>query len=96
VIETAFGDNALDHRGEPGPYEELGTLWAKAMETLGGGQAPPGPELVATAIATAIESDGSRLRWPVGQDAEMIASARGSADYDEFVAGMRAVLDLDW
>jgi len=96
VIETAFGDNALDHRGEPGPYEELATLWAKAMETLGGGQVPPGPELVATAIATALESDGSRLRWPVGQDAEMIAAARSSADYDEFVAGMRAVLDLDW
>jgi NAD(P)-dependent dehydrogenase (short-subunit alcohol dehydrogenase family) len=96
VIETSFGDNAIDHRGEPGPYEELGMLWAKAMDVLGGGQEAPGPELVATAIATALESDGSRLRWPVGQDAEMIAAARTGTDYDEFVAGMRAVLDLDW
>ena len=96
VIETSFGANALDHRAEAGPYEELGTLWAKAMDTLGGGQAPPGPELVATAIATALESDGTKLRWPVGQDAEMIAAARTGTDYDEFVAGMRAVLDLDW
>jgi NAD(P)-dependent dehydrogenase (short-subunit alcohol dehydrogenase family) len=96
VIETSFGANALDHRAEAGPYEELGTLWAKAMDTLGGGQAPPGPELVATAIATALESDGSRLRWPVGQDAEMIAAARTGTDYDDFVAGMRAVLGLDW
>jgi NAD(P)-dependent dehydrogenase (short-subunit alcohol dehydrogenase family) len=96
VIETSFGENALDHRGEPGPYEELGILWEKAMETLGGGQAAPGPELVATAIATALESDGSRLKWPVGQDAEMIAAARNGSDYDQFVTGMRAVLDLDW
>ena len=96
VIETSFGENALDHRGEPGPYEELGRLWEKAMETLGGGQPAPGPELVATAIASALESDGSQLRWPVGQDAEMIAAARASSGYDEFVEGMRAVLNLDW
>ena len=96
VIETSFGANVLDHRAEPGPYEELGTMWGKAMETLGGGQAAPGPELVARAIATALESDGSRLRWPVGQDAELIASARTGTDYDEFVAGMRTVLNLDW
>ena len=96
VIETSFGSNALDHRAEPGPYEELGTLWAKAMETLGGGQVAPGPELVATAIATALESDGTQLRWPVGQDAELIAAARTGTDYDDFVAGMRTVLNLDW
>ena len=96
VIETSFGANVLDHRAEPGPYEELGTLWAKAMETLAGGQVAPGPELVATAIATALESDGAQLRWPVGQDAELIAAARTGADYDEFVAGMRTVLALEW
>ena len=96
VIETSFGENAVDHRGEPGPYEELGTLWAKAMDTLAGSEPAPGPELVATAIATALESDGSQLRWPVGQDAEMIAAARTGTGYDEFVAGMRAVLNLDW
>jgi NAD(P)-dependent dehydrogenase (short-subunit alcohol dehydrogenase family) len=96
VIETSFGSNVLDHRAEPGPYEELGTVWSEAMEILGGGQAAPGPELVATAIATALESDGSQLRWPVGQDAELIAAARTGTDYDEFVAGMRTVLNLDW
>ncbi len=96
VIETSFGSNALDHRSEAGPYEELGTLWAKAMDTLGGGQVPPGPELVAATIVAALESDGTKLKWPVGQDAEMIATARNGTDYDEFVAGMRAVLNLDW
>ena len=96
VIETSFGSNALDHRAERGPYEELGTLWVKAMDVLGGGHAAPGPELVATAIAAALESDGTQLRWPVGQDAVLIAAARTGTDYDEFVAGMRTVLDLDW
>ncbi len=96
VIETSFGSNALDHRAEPGPYEELGTLWTKAAEILGGGEAAPGPELVAAAIAAALESDGSQLRWPVGADAELVAAARNGTDYDEFVAGMRAVLNLDW
>ena len=51
---------------------------------------------VATAIATALESDGSQLRWPVGQDAELIAAARTGTGYDEFVEGMRTVLNLDW
>lgn len=96
VIETSFGTNVLDHRAEPGPYEELGTIWAKAMDTLGGGQTAPGPELVATTIAEALESDGTQLRWPVGQDAELIAAARTGTDYDEFVAGMRLMLNLDW
>ena len=96
VIETSFAENVLDHRAEPGPYEELGTLWTKAMDILSGGQAAPGPELVATAIAQALESDGTQLRWPVGQDAELIASARTGTGYDEFVTGMRTVLQLDW
>jgi len=49
----------------------------------------------ATAIAGALESDGSQLRWPVGQDAELIATARTGTDYGEFVTGMRALLNLD-
>lgn len=96
VIETSFGSNVLDHRAEPGPYEELAALWNKSVEILGGGQVAPGPDLVATAIATALESDGTQLRWPVGPDAELIAAARTATDYDDFVAGMRTVLNLDW
>jgi hypothetical protein len=43
VIETNVGSNVLDHRAEPGPYEELGTLWARVMETPGGPLDQPGP-----------------------------------------------------
>ena len=32
-IETQFGANVLDHRGEPGPYEELGRIWEGAQSS---------------------------------------------------------------
>jgi short-subunit dehydrogenase len=96
VIETNFGTNVLDHRGEPGPYQELGAIWQQAQGKLGAGEDPPGPELVATVIADALESDVKKLRWPVGNDAEMIAAARQGMSYDEFEAAMRQVLAIDW
>jgi NAD(P)-dependent dehydrogenase (short-subunit alcohol dehydrogenase family) len=96
VIETRFGDNAIDHRPEPGPYAELATLWAAAMDTLGGGGDAPGPELVAATIGEALEAEAYRLRWPVGADAELITTARGSMTYDDFEASMRQMLNLDW
>jgi short-subunit dehydrogenase len=95
-IETQFGANVLDHRREPGPYEELGRIWEGAQSKLIGGEAAPGPELVASVIADALESDRAQLRWPVGNDAEMVAAARQAMSYDDFEAAMREVLQLDW
>jgi short-subunit dehydrogenase len=96
VIETNFGANVVDYRDQPGPYEPLARLWEGSMEKLGGGEAAPGPELVASVIADALESDAKRLRWPVGNDAELVASARQGVSYDDFEAAMRQVLALDW
>jgi hypothetical protein len=96
VIETAFGANVIDHRSEPGPYQELGRLWEGAQEKLSGGQPAPGPELVAAVIADALSTDRKQLRWPVGSDAEMVAAARQGTNYDDFEAAMRQVLQLDW
>jgi NAD(P)-dependent dehydrogenase (short-subunit alcohol dehydrogenase family) len=95
-IETRFGDNVVDHRDHPGPYLPLHALWEGAMDTLGGGQPVPGPELVASVIADALASDQHRLRWPVGSDAELISSARQGTSYDDFEAAMRQVLNLEW
>jgi NADP-dependent 3-hydroxy acid dehydrogenase YdfG len=95
-IETNFGTNVIDHRLEPGPYQELGSIWLAAQKNLGAGDEPPGAELVATVIADALESDAKKLRWPVGNDAEMIAAARQGMSYDEFEAAMRQVLQVDW
>jgi short-subunit dehydrogenase len=95
-IETRFGANVIDHRTDPGPYEELAGLWQTAQDKLGGGEPAPGPELVASVIADALESDARQLRWPVGNDAELVAAARQGTSYDDFEAAMRQVLDLDW
>jgi NAD(P)-dependent dehydrogenase (short-subunit alcohol dehydrogenase family) len=96
VFETNFGVNVLDHRDEPGPYQSLGQLWRDAQAKLGAGEQPPGPELVAAVIADALESDTRRLRWPVGNDAELVSAARQSMNYDDFETAMRDVLQLDW
>jgi NAD(P)-dependent dehydrogenase (short-subunit alcohol dehydrogenase family) len=96
VIGTRFGANAIDHRPEPGPYAELATQWEAAAGTLGGGDDPPGPELVAATIAEALEAQPHRLRWPVGADAELVTGARDSMGYGDFEASMRQVLNLDW
>ncbi len=96
VIVTDFGANMVDHRLEPGPYQELGDLWAVAQAKLGDGTPDPGPEVVATAIADALAADEHRLRHPVGTDAEMVAAAREAMPYPEFEATMREVLGLDW
>ena len=96
AIETRFGVNVLDHRDEPGPYKELASLWQQAQAKLGGGDAAPGPELVASVIADALESDRRQLRWPVGIDADLVAAARQGTSYDDFEAAMRQVLELDW
>ena len=96
AIETSFDTNAIDHRSEAGPYEPLVRQWAGAMETLGGGQPAPGPELVASVIGDALGAETHHLRWPVGSDAELVASARQGASYDDFEASMRQVLGVDW
>ena len=56
----------------------------------------PGPEVVARAIADAIESDAPALRVPVGEVAEMVLSARQTMDDASFEAAMRAMLDVEW
>jgi short-subunit dehydrogenase len=96
AIETSFATNVVDYRNQPGPYEPLARQWEGAMETLGGGQPAPGPELVASVIGDALESDNYHLRWPVGSDAALVASARQGVSYDDFEATMRQVLGVDW
>jgi NAD(P)-dependent dehydrogenase (short-subunit alcohol dehydrogenase family) len=96
VIETRFGANVIDHRREPGAYEDLASLWEGAQAKLTGDGEVPGPELVAAVIADALDSDRRQLRWPVGSDAEMVAAARQGTNYDDFEAAMRQVLELDW
>jgi NAD(P)-dependent dehydrogenase (short-subunit alcohol dehydrogenase family) len=100
VIEPGFIDTPMLEKelGEvvAPPYDELADMWAAATSKLSGGGQPPGPELVANAIADALEEDEPHLRHPVGADAEMVVAARDSMGYEQFITTMREFLGLDW
>jgi NAD(P)-dependent dehydrogenase (short-subunit alcohol dehydrogenase family) len=99
VIEPGYIATPMLEREEQPvdpPYDELARLWEAAVAQLQGGDGPPGPELVAAAIADALEADEPKLRHPVGADAEMIVGLRDSMTYEEFVATVRGTLGIDW
>ena len=98
VIEPGYIATPMLEREEQPvdpPYDELARLWEAAVGQLQG-DGPPGPELVAAAIADALEADEPKLRHPVGADAEMIVGLRDSMTYEEFVATVRGTLGIDW
>jgi NAD(P)-dependent dehydrogenase (short-subunit alcohol dehydrogenase family) len=99
VIEPGYIDTPMLTREETPvepPYDELQRIWAAAVGQLQGDGGPPGPELVAAAIADALEEDEPNLRRPVGADAEMIVSLRDSMPYEEFITTVRGFLNIDW
>jgi NAD(P)-dependent dehydrogenase (short-subunit alcohol dehydrogenase family) len=87
-------------RGEdhPGPdvYDELREQWSKTVETVTGPEGRPGPEIVATAVADAIEDPSTPLRVEVGTDAAMVLGLRRTLGDQEFEATMRHALGLTW
>jgi NAD(P)-dependent dehydrogenase (short-subunit alcohol dehydrogenase family) len=97
-IATPMLEKELDanYGVDTAPYDELDRIWASAENTLQGGGDPPGPELVAAAIADALEAEAPPLRHPVGSDAEMVVAARDSMSYEDFYASMQQLLGLDW
>jgi len=94
AIDTNFETNIRRHGVDARPYDELQRQWDEAFDHLR--QTAPGPEVVAATIAEAIESDGTRWRWPVGADAELICGARDSLDDNAFEAAMRETLQFHW
>lgn len=100
IIEPGYFATPIQHKANPvsiedTPYAGLQAQWQGADERLLGG-ARPGPEVVARAIADAIEADDCPLRVPVGADAEMVAAVRRTTDDAEFEAAMRNTLGLTW
>ena len=72
------------------------SIMAKLSAQLGRGTAAPGPEVVATAIADALESPGTPWRVPVGTDAEMVLGARAASDDAAFEKACATCSTLDW
>jgi NAD(P)-dependent dehydrogenase (short-subunit alcohol dehydrogenase family) len=95
-IETAIGDNSTDYGHDTPPYDELARIWEVSQARLQGDGEPQGPELVAAAIADALEADDPPLRHPVGADAALIIGTLDSMSYEQFLATMKEFLGLDW
>jgi NAD(P)-dependent dehydrogenase (short-subunit alcohol dehydrogenase family) len=84
------------HHDGPEVYAPLRDAWESTATKVTGPSGRPGPEIVAVAIANAVEDPATPLRVPVGADAEMILATRKALDDAAFEAAMRAALDLDW
>jgi len=97
-VATPFPDNrrlvGAAAGDEGSPYRELITQWEAAADRLTGG-ARAQPEDVASAILDAIET-GGKLRYPVGQDANLVFTARKAMDDAQFESAMRQQLGLAW
>jgi len=83
------------HKG-PADYAGLWEQWTGADTRMAGPSGRPGPEIVAFAIANAIEDPATPFRVPVGQDAEMILGMRRSLDDQAFEDAMRKAVGLTW
>jgi len=94
-FRTNISQSHLDYGVDAPPYDELAAATEMIEARLGRGEAP-GPEVVATAIADALEATTGPWRVPVGTDAEMVLGARATMDDDTFERTMREVLELDW
>jgi NAD(P)-dependent dehydrogenase (short-subunit alcohol dehydrogenase family) len=98
VIEPGFIAPGVRRRNSGSAldaYDELAEQLARVEGKVLGGERP-GPEVVADVIAKAIEGDGGPLRRRVGDDANLILSARSSLGDDEFEAALREVVGLSW
>ncbi len=84
-----------DHPGPP-VYRELHDQWSGAVATVTGPEGRPGPELVAGAVADALEDPETPLRVEVGKDAAMVLDLRRTLRDAEFEATMREALGLTW
>jgi NAD(P)-dependent dehydrogenase (short-subunit alcohol dehydrogenase family) len=93
-FKTNISDSGIRYGVDDAPYKELAEATDQMTQTLGKGEAP-GPEVVAMAIADAIENPGA-VRVPVGTDADMVLGARAAMDDATFEATMRQVLQVEW
>ena len=95
-FETEFHGNTVRHGLDDAPYDELDRQWETARDVLNGDGEPQGPEVVAGVIADAVESSEPRLRWPVGNDADLAISTKDSRSFEDFESTMRDLLGLAW
>ena len=89
-------DTHVEHHQGPADYAGLWKQSAGAGTKMAGPSGPQGPEVVALAIARAIEDPATPFRVPVGQDAELILGLRKSLDDRAFEDAMRKAIGFTW
>jgi NAD(P)-dependent dehydrogenase (short-subunit alcohol dehydrogenase family) len=92
----ATGTKAIEPHMGPAEYAGLWEQWAGADTKMTEPSGRPGPEIVALAIASAIEDPATPLRVPVGRDAETILGLRRSLNDQAFEDAMRKAVGLTW
>ena len=99
IIEPGYiapGMKAVDRViGDPA-YQQLWEEWSGTDVKVTGPGGRPGPELVASAVRSALEDPATPFRVPVGADAELVLGARSSMDDASFESAMRSMLGLTW
>jgi NAD(P)-dependent dehydrogenase (short-subunit alcohol dehydrogenase family) len=99
IVEPGYVAPGMKHEDDhPGPavYRDLHDQWNGAVATVTGPEGRPGPELVAEAVADALENPKTPLRVEVGKDAAMVLDLRRTLRDPEFEATMREALGLTW
>ncbi len=92
----ATGIRAMELHQGPADYAGLWEQCAGTDTKMTGPSGSPGPQVVALAIASAIEDPATPLRVPVGQDAQTILGLRRSLDDQAFEEAMRKALGFMW
>ncbi len=95
-FETRMGEHDWRVRRftERSPYFEYERRFSESMTRLPGRGEGRNPQVVAQAIYDAIYTDRPKLRYLVGEDAEMIAGLRRQLDDEQFEQTMRKALDI--
>ena len=95
-FETNIGDTRRIPRryNEGSPYAELDQKFEQALTKLPGGGERADPQLVAEKIYDAVNDKEPKLRYLVGQDAEMIDGLRRQLDDEQFEKTIRQALDF--
>lgn len=94
-FETNFDSSRIRAEAfdEASPYHDLATRFLEARGSIGGRGAKR-PVAVAQAIRESVITDTPKLRWPVGDDADLIAAVRVGSDFETYEQTIRSALDF--
>ncbi|MCP5027918.1 MAG: SDR family oxidoreductase [Actinomycetia bacterium] len=94
-FETNFDSSRIraeDH-GESSPYHDVATRFLAARAGIGG-RGAKSATAVAEVIRESVITETPKLRWPVGDDAELINAVRVGISFETYEQTIRTALDF--